>query len=406
MKIACLTFERIGQGLFYTGRLNNGRNFNFVYDCGSVSRRQYLSAAIDHTRDKMDIFDMVVISHFDEDHVNGIADLIRNKRVKLLVLPYVTWVERMMLYAHSTSEDREYIQLLSDPIAFFSNNDRFNIDSIVIVSGPDTPPSDNPDMLPPSPEKTTEERNNNDLNQMEMQFLVKSSNDKKLLDEISSTFSTNRDNIFTSNRRLSFYKTPFSLIAGNIWEFHFYNQQSTDTKLQARFHKAILLWIKKEGIEIEHIFDDRYRNDVRLIYKKFYKNLNQTSLILYHGPTDWQQSLGNSLRYVYSNEKNGTLLTGDLNISKVKVLADIMAYYKDRIPKTGVFSIPHHAAFGYWHFSHPSGLENFEAYVVSAGINRKHHPSPYVIADIREYCTGEIIFSDEARSYTYIVLLD
>lgn len=312
---------------------------------------------------------------------------------------------RMMLYAHSTSEDREYIRLLSDPIAFFSNNDEFNIDRIAIVDGPDTPPSDNPDMLPPSPDNTSDERNNNDLNRMGMQILANRINDEILLDKISFTFSTNRDKIFISNRGLSFYKTPFSLIVENIWEFHFYNQQSTDTKLQARFQKAILNWIKKEGIEIEHIFDDRYRNDVRLIYKKFYKNLNQTSLILYHGPTDGQQTLGNPFTYVFSNEKTGTLLTGDLNISKLKVLADIMAYFKNQIPKTGVFSIPHHAAFRYWHYSHPSGLEDFEAYVVSAGMNRKHHPSPSVIADIREYCTGEIIYSHEGQSYTYRFLL-
>ena len=39
-------FHPVGQGLFYTGSLVH-KTYNFVYDCGTKSKKHYLSSSID-----------------------------------------------------------------------------------------------------------------------------------------------------------------------------------------------------------------------------------------------------------------------------------------------------------------------------------------------------------------------
>ena len=45
----CFKFRSVGQGLFYTGTINiDGKNFNFVYDCGTVTDQKLLYKQIDN----------------------------------------------------------------------------------------------------------------------------------------------------------------------------------------------------------------------------------------------------------------------------------------------------------------------------------------------------------------------
>jgi hypothetical protein len=74
-----------------------GRPFSWVYDCGS-RRSQPLQTAIE-AMVKWPLWpatiDMVVLSHFDDDHVNGLELLLKDRRVKWLVLPFSDWELRL-----------------------------------------------------------------------------------------------------------------------------------------------------------------------------------------------------------------------------------------------------------------------------------------------------------------------
>lgn len=86
------TFHPVGQGAFYTERFYEGDKnvFNMVYDCGSSTKGQYLKNEInDAFKDgtgKAEI-DILFVSHFHNDHVNGIEELARQYHIKQLAIP-------------------------------------------------------------------------------------------------------------------------------------------------------------------------------------------------------------------------------------------------------------------------------------------------------------------------------
>jgi ribonuclease BN (tRNA processing enzyme) len=88
------TFQSVGHGLFYTGRLSDG-DFNFVYDCGEIGeKKESLKKAIDNYIKNAEDIDFLVVSHLHEDHVCGVYDLHkelkkRGKRIKKIYLPYL-----------------------------------------------------------------------------------------------------------------------------------------------------------------------------------------------------------------------------------------------------------------------------------------------------------------------------
>jgi glyoxylase-like metal-dependent hydrolase (beta-lactamase superfamily II) len=89
-------FHPIGQGGFYTGCLDlYGRNhsqFNFVYDCGTLSERNNLNFAIESYKNRIcnKTIDVLFISHLDDDHVNGIKELLKDIICNDVYMPYLS----------------------------------------------------------------------------------------------------------------------------------------------------------------------------------------------------------------------------------------------------------------------------------------------------------------------------
>lgn len=85
-------FNRVGQGLFaeIMLSLSDGRHYNVVYDCGSSSNL-HITAALDESikRSSGDI-DLLIISHFDKDHVNGVLSLLERRVVNKIMMPYMS----------------------------------------------------------------------------------------------------------------------------------------------------------------------------------------------------------------------------------------------------------------------------------------------------------------------------
>lgn len=79
MDILHRTLHPSGHGAFFTERIRqDGKNdFIVVYDCGAkdVEERELLKKEVDEFFDSNDKIDILFISHFDSDHVNGIEFL-------------------------------------------------------------------------------------------------------------------------------------------------------------------------------------------------------------------------------------------------------------------------------------------------------------------------------------------
>ena len=78
----------VGQGLFYIGDIGyeDEKSFRFIYDCGA-EKVSNIKNAIDDYIDESIIIDMLVISHFDKDHISGLELLLEKaKKIKKIFL--------------------------------------------------------------------------------------------------------------------------------------------------------------------------------------------------------------------------------------------------------------------------------------------------------------------------------
>lgn len=127
------SFYPVGQGGFYSERiLFNGTPSTFVYDCGALntpsntkkSATAELSKSIN--RSGIDSVDFIVISHLDEDHINGIVELEKyllntNKPLPLIFIPRPTPFD-LLLFFRKTSESSPSLGWLLQTLYFNKEN--------------------------------------------------------------------------------------------------------------------------------------------------------------------------------------------------------------------------------------------------------------------------------------------
>src|SRR5947208_13493 len=127
--LSYFNFHPVGQGCFYTGIIKfQNKEFSFIYDCGTLSKRQFLTNASETFIRPRNVIDMVIISHFDEDHVNGVFEILKKVRCKRLILPYYEPFERLIVYSSQDNDPGgDYLNFLIDPFNFFTTNSLFQI---------------------------------------------------------------------------------------------------------------------------------------------------------------------------------------------------------------------------------------------------------------------------------------
>lgn len=151
------TFHPVGQGLFASGCLNSHNYFNWVYDCGSRSKNsaKILKGAItEYQNYKFDEINLLAISHFDDDHINGLPQLLVGKTIQYLLLPYLNLEERVLVLldsvirddANNTADDAiiNTALFLHSPATFFMSFDGLGaLQNIIYVSSGAPPVNDN-----------------------------------------------------------------------------------------------------------------------------------------------------------------------------------------------------------------------------------------------------------------------
>jgi len=148
------TINPVGQGLFYTGEISTGINnkpFRFVFDCGSFNKANCLEEVANYRKlnlvDQQEL-DLLIISHFDADHINHIGKLLEgNIKVKKLVMPFLTFEERLFLVLRFLSpfngqsfiDDDFPVRFIIDPLGTLSGNLDNDSEVFLIVEGPISP---------------------------------------------------------------------------------------------------------------------------------------------------------------------------------------------------------------------------------------------------------------------------
>lgn len=129
-------FHPVGQGLFSSGKVSVSGlpDFNYIYDCGTSSKQALLDAAIVNYQRNIDAIDMVVISHFDRDHISGLEKLLAHTKVKVLLLPMLSLEQRLLIaFAENIPIGSKYMRFLRNPIAYISSLPNAKVAHIVMV---------------------------------------------------------------------------------------------------------------------------------------------------------------------------------------------------------------------------------------------------------------------------------
>lgn len=93
MCIITRTFHPVGQGAFYSEKFefDNGTHKLIVYDCGAQKKdKKYLHTELSSYFSRDTEIDIFFLSHFDEDHINGINKLKElDVKIKTVVIPLI-----------------------------------------------------------------------------------------------------------------------------------------------------------------------------------------------------------------------------------------------------------------------------------------------------------------------------
>ncbi len=143
----CRIIHPVGQGAFYTERIRaNDRYYNIVYDCGSTAAykvnngKPILEAEIKTFYDKNENIDLLFISHFDYDHVNGLKYLKDHCNIKRVIIPLIPTAAQ---WIYLSQLDYDLQSLMTNPEAFFgvttkivkvrnTNGDNFRPDDVYV----------------------------------------------------------------------------------------------------------------------------------------------------------------------------------------------------------------------------------------------------------------------------------
>lgn len=382
------SFYPVGQGCFYGGSINyKGNKFVIVYDCGTVSSQSFVNDAIIDFKTRYKKIDLLMISHFDKDHVSGLQNLLSGIHCERVVIPYYEPLTRLMLLAKYPYDD-DYANFLRNPIEYIAANG--NVGEIIIMEG--NIDGENAIRALAKPDSPIPDFNG----EFDMQILGNTRVNQELRDKVIAN-----EEISTSTS-IQFLKIPTTFVLSEIWEFVFYLKDFGNPAGIVGFKSGIdeLLATTADG-KLQSLFNPHF---VPLIHKLYTTHLSEdinfTSLCVYHGPVHRCRSIYlnglNIVRYsgFMKNSKSGTLLTGD---SFIKNTIDYEPFYKYYSPiyidQCFFFQVPHHGSEKNWNMF-PNGLSSIPFYIINHGFKRKKHPSVSVLSNINTNSVYKFILSN------------
>lgn len=412
---ASFRFYNVGQGCFYGGAIEHGgQKFVLVYDCGSVTKNKPLKDPIIDFRTKFNHIDLLVISHFDADHVNGIEGLIKGIRVERIVLPYMPLLQRLALVASYDGYDENYNNFISNPTTYFFSNDKFDVGTVSYVEQGSSrgneegqPPNDNPKF-----DRELEE--GFDLGDLSLEELE---NDDVVKNKIIEDDSTLDDENVTYHSFNSSMK-----LRNELWEFVFYHRQTKNETDISDFQIAIDTYvIDQGGLDIRDLFTEDRRTKIKELYSlHIASDINYSSLCMYHGPifkavihasicilpiTRYRRLLFPwrwRRHHRWHHNKTGTMLTGDQFLATNEDFTPFYNYFRTRLDRTEIYQVPHHGSDNNWKMM-PNNLNTHDigCYVINHGYGRKKHPNQIVLQNLLTYARRDVVLNNEHTILKY-----
>jgi len=404
-------FHKAGQGCFYSGIINaNGQSrFSFVYDCGSTNGAAILRQEIADFVVKMDAvkkkhIDLLVISHYDADHVNQLPVLLKKLQCKIAVLPYLTNLERIKIYFSQGLDDgtidEDYSSFISNPADYLFD---LGVEQVIFIDSNDEEanfgnpisPNDSPDHL--------NERVLNSEKSREVPL------DVSLAAFVDLKFSTASDSpeklqLINSAPNTSIAKGNGFIRAGMHWNFFFHikvqpvlNIEAFKEKLRLVFGITLTGDFVSPG-ELDIIMGTaQARSKLKKYHIAYFNDINRTGLVVLHGPKGQRHTECFRKRPLYSGRYCFSLLNGDCDLYDISY----PAYIINALPETKIFQVPHHGSRFNWSFHNE--LDNLHSahLVINHALSAKH-PHPYVVSIINaKYPVWRLKHNTEVKAFNY-----
>ena len=402
-------FWPVGQGLFASGVLNDeksGKRFHWVYDCGTTSGKKYLNKALKrykadkfHGHDKPRI-DLVVISHFDADHISGIVDLLSKFSVQTLLLPYMPlWQRLLIAFESGVDSQQSVMRFYVDPVGFLDDAGGGKVERIIFVSASgEGPPIAVGDQSP-------------DIDSFVLDGNLRAVNQEDLEEQslvIPSPLARN-----AARPLVQFLKSQSNLFVGGLWEFVPYNETGVKTKASAvpfsDFKKQVaecrkdLLASPTDAVlgKLKDLYDARFG--------KTGLARNLISLFMYAGPISSSTAAypphhrvvlnsRNESRYFFGSwaARSAVLYTGDGYLNSPKRFDALKNYLQvHRMSNVSCLQVMHHGAEGNWY----EGLaKKFSPDISVFSSDPDHkgfsHPHGCVVRDFLKYSPVQVDKAD------------
>jgi hypothetical protein len=411
-------FHAVGHGTLFSGLISNRSNTNFswMYDCGS-KRTKRLTETIDilnkwtHWPPEIDL---LVLSHFDDDHVNGVEELLSTRKVRWLALPYLDVAQKLAQAAavsgNSTSLSTAMFQLNPEGwLASRGLSDR--VSSILLVQGGDRPEDIGdirflPELLQPTDKNNKHNAREQELLQMQEiklglqkkhQTLVWNHHQPMIVKDLSFElmfFNSRQSNLFKTNAAgqktakrsgvlLSVVQADISSIVSN------YRMNNLSTP-RREWRDAL-----KKCYERHFGSSSQDRNNISLclltrpIAEKYVCPCSIYCREL--EPMTARCACSSALR-----RRPGLLCLGDLRID-VDTRSEISTHFGSRWSQIGVVQVPHHGSQHSWEKGNAKAL-NPECFIHCIPSESKNHPHSSVVADLANH---KVYIADYEKSIQF-----
>ena len=356
------TLHPIGQGAFYTEKFEyDGQQCNVVFDCGGTEKfiekevKGYCDSLPCDNESLKPTIDAVFISHFHEDHVNGLETLLNKAEVKCIFLPLLNDDE---VYALSLS----FVEKLDEPLYSGLVDSAVNGKPLVVNGIP----------------VVRIEKYKNGENPNEPPYLLHTEQNEH---------SDSQNKIHSGTSIKPNNSTP--------WIFKTFNFGNTKGKREKQLEEAL----KKKGIiSLTDLIDKwqnpQYQEDIRKCYESVSGSMNANSMVTYSGLGKNYVTVTNrmtSKSCYWRNcsdinsfaHKAGCMYFGDYEAKGKCKWEQYEKSFGYLIDLLHVQQVPHHGSRHNYNvlLNKPKKKMNF----ISAGIgNKYHHPHKRTLRKINK----------------------
>ncbi|HHF5121876.1 TPA: hypothetical protein ACPO6G_000301 [Haemophilus influenzae] len=384
MPILQCEFWNVGQGLFSSGRIQMGDapSFHWVYDCGTNSSPKLIQNAIqkyNQQENNADI-DLLVLLHFDKDHISGVKELLKNgRKIKRWVVPYYPLWQRLVIASLlDIQPDDEEWAFYQNPIQYFKTYFAEELKETQFL------------LLPAKENKS------------EISIILDPSNfDDVLSFETTKKLSDEFDNNvhwLNPNKALLFRKgeAQFEFVLYNV-PFHLLAKVPTNLTAFQKQVKQIIQSHQSNSTDPTPALKTLYT----LAFGNGNKNKNIISQYLYIRniklPSFW--GMGNNHIFDVSTDneneiavipkdktKNAILYTGDAFLNDLPLLTDLtQSLGAERMARIYCLQVPHHGSKHNWQQGLAKILSPCISVFSADSQRRKGHPHGEVLKDFAIY---------------------